>query len=96
MLLGSAVKKLREDRCPQYTAKTFAKKVGISNVYLSQLEHNRKKPNIEVLERIADLIGVTLPVLFWFSVEESDVPEAKRPYFKTLKGPVDAMIKEMF
>jgi len=96
MKLGDAVKKLRKEKCPHYTAKVFAKKIGISNNYLSSIEHNSRKPNIVVVERIADFLAVPLPVLFWFAVEESDVPEEKRQHFKTLKGPVDAMIKEMF
>jgi hypothetical protein len=37
-----------------------------------------------------------LPIIFWMSIEENDVAEHRREYFRFLKPTVDSMIDTFF
>lgn len=96
MNIGTAIQKLRKTKAPQLTQGEFASKIGISQTYLSQIESNKKKPSIEILESIASYFEIPLPIIFWFSIDESDVKESKREYFRFLKPDIDQMINIIF
>lgn len=96
MDIGTAIKKLRKDRVPQLTQAKYAKCIGITQAYLSQIERGHKKPSMEVIEKIAEDFAVPLPIMFWFGVEESDIDPAKREYFNFLKPSIDKLIDSLF
>jgi HTH-type transcriptional regulator, competence development regulator len=56
--LGSNIRKLREKE--NLSQKDFAKKIGISNVVLSRYEKDERKPDYDMLNKIADYFEVTL------------------------------------
>jgi transcriptional regulator with XRE-family HTH domain len=43
----------------------LADKVGIRESYLSDLENGKKEPCLDVINMLADGLGVTLRRLFW-------------------------------
>ena len=48
------------------TLRGFAEKVGVSPAYVSDIEHDRRRPSVEVLHRIAHelkLVGATYEAL---------------------------------
>jgi len=94
MNIGKAVKTVRKNK--GLNQKQFCELVGITQSYLSGIENNKKKPSTEVLEKIADKVGITLAVLFWFTVEEKDVDPNKAEMFKLLKPSVDRVITDLF
>ena len=74
----------------------FAASVGITQSYLSLIEKEHKKPSLEVLQQMADILKTPLPVLFWFGIEKEDVSEDKQYIYKTLKPSIDKLINEVF
>jgi HTH-type transcriptional regulator, competence development regulator len=56
--LGSNIRKLREKE--NLSQKDFAKKIGISNVVLSRYEKDERKPDYDMLNKIADYFEVSI------------------------------------
>ena len=73
----------------------FANMIGISQTYLSQIETGSKTPNISVLESMSEKLKFPLPIIFWFSLEESDIYEEKRVHFKQIKPIIDTLINSL-
>jgi XRE family transcriptional regulator, regulator of sulfur utilization len=96
MNVGQAIRNIRKERTPQLNQSEFAKLIGITQTYLSQIETGAKIPNISVLETIAKEFEIPLPIIFWLSIEEIDVAEHRREYFRFLKPTVDSMIDTFF
>jgi len=59
--LGAKIKGIRTDR--GFSQYRFAEELGISPAYLSQLEIGVRKPSRALVQRIADLYGVSLDFL---------------------------------
>ena len=96
MNIGQAIRNIRKERTPQLNQAEFASYIGITQTYLSQIETGSKTPNISVLESISKKFEIPLPIIFWFSLEEIDIAEHKKEYFRFLKPTVDSMIDEFF
>jgi transcriptional regulator with XRE-family HTH domain len=96
MNVGQAIRNIRKERTPQLNQSEFAKLIGITQTYLSQIETGAKTPNISVLETISKEFEIPLPIIFWMSIEENDVAEDRREYFRFLKPTVDSMIDTFF
>jgi len=94
MDLGSTIKNLRKQR--QQTQQEFAAHCGITQTYLSQIENNLKEPNMGILDGISKELKIPLPLLFFFSMTESDIPESKRKDFMTLAPALKSFINELF
>ena len=94
MNLGISIKTIRKNSgLKQYK---FAKELGITQPYLSQIENNYKKPSYEVIENIAKITNTPLPILFWFGVTEKDVRKDKLRVFMMLKPTIDKLIRIIF
>lgn len=85
MDLGNTIKELRLQK--GYKQNVFAQLCDISQTYLSQIEGNQKEPNISTLKIISDNLNVPLPLLFFLSLDEDDIPGNKKKSFK-LVGPI--------
>lgn len=94
MNLGKAIKELRKKRnCNQMT---FAKQIGVSQGYLSQIEKGTKKPSVDLLESMSEKLDIPLPMMFWFSISENDVVPEKVKIYRILKPVVDNLIYSFF
>jgi transcriptional regulator with XRE-family HTH domain len=60
---GARIRELRKER--NMLQGELADKVGIRESYLSDVETARKEPCLEVIDMIADALGVSLRRLFW-------------------------------
>lgn len=96
MNIGIAIRTIRKERTQQLNQSEFAKLIGITQTYLSQIETGAKTPTISVLEKISKEFEIPLPIIFWLGINEEDIAEQKREYFRFLKPTVDAMINEFF
>lgn len=94
MNIGQSIRKLRKNKL--MNQEEFASSVGITQPYLSLIEKGHKKPSLEVLEQMADILNTPLPVLFWFAIEREDVDEKKQYVYDTLKPSIDNLINEVF
>lgn len=96
MNIGIAIRTIRKQRTPQLNQSEFAKLIGITQTYLSQIETGAKTPNISVLETISKEFEIPLPIIFWLGISEDDIADHKKEHFRFLKPTVDAMINEFF
>ncbi len=94
MNIGQSIRTLRKNEL--MNQEEFASSVGITQSYLSLIEKGHKKPSLEVLQQMADILNTPLPVLFWFGIEREDVGENKQYAYDTLKPSIDKLINEVF
>lgn len=66
--IGSKIKKLRKDR--NLTQEQLAENIGISFQAVSKWENNIALPDITLVPRIAQVLGVTTDCLFSFSLKD--------------------------
>ena len=93
MDLGSIIKDIRKQKGIRQN--TFADLCKISQTYLSQIENNQKEPTISILKKIASKLEVPLPILFFLSLDENDIPESKRDAFNIINPTVRVLMHEL-
>ena len=59
--MGENIAKARRKNC--LTQETLAEKVGISTVYVSQIETATRRPALETLNKIAETLNTTVDIL---------------------------------
>ena len=91
MDVGSAIRRLRKSQ-KDLNQSEFAKEIGITQTYLSQIESGKKIPSIAILGAIGHHLEIPFPILFWFCLTIDDIQESKKEHFKFLKPSIDAMI----
>jgi transcriptional regulator with XRE-family HTH domain len=94
MDLGSIIKKIRKEK--QLTQEAFSSECGITQTYLSQIENNQKEPNLSTLKTISEKLEVPLPIIFYLSMTNDDVPEEKRHAFGMISPAVNSLVNEFF
>ncbi|TDP53727.1 helix-turn-helix domain-containing protein [Aminicella lysinilytica] len=65
MMIGDILKKTRN--IYGYKASEMSDKLGISKSYLSEIENNKKKPSLDLLEKYSDIYGIKLSSLILLS-----------------------------
>ena len=76
--LGQRIKQERQKR--KISLREFARKLGISAAYLVDIEKNRRLPNEETLQKIADLLDVPVSTFDEFS------PDVPKPVKEWING----------
>jgi transcriptional regulator with XRE-family HTH domain len=94
MDLGTTIKNIRKQK--GQTQGEFAALCGITQTYLSQIESNRKEPNLSTLKLISEQLNVPLPILFFLSMTDDDVPSSKRKAFGIIGPSVKSFVNEFF
>lgn len=94
MNLGNTIYRLREAK--GYNQKTIAEKSNITQAYLSQIENNKKLPNLATLSTLSEILNTPLPIIFFLSIDENDLPEKKKEMFKSIQPLINNLIKEVF
>lgn len=94
MKLGEAITSLRKKR--QLLQKDLALKANISSPHLSLIEKDKTDVNLKTLSAIADALEVPLPVLFFFTISDEDVPEEKKAVFQPFYALINGLIDNVF
>lgn len=94
MDLGSTIRDIRKQK--GQTQGEFATSCGITQTYLSQIEHNQKEPNLSTLKTISDHLKLPLPILFFLSMNEEDVQPTKRKAFQIVSPSIKSLVNEFF
>lgn len=82
--IGNVLKSLRIVQ--NYSVKELSKKLNISSTYICDLEANRKKPSLEMLENYSAALNVSLSTLLYFVEEGSKYEyEHKQLLYEILK-----------
>jgi XRE family transcriptional regulator, regulator of sulfur utilization len=94
MNLGLAIANLRKAK--SFKQGSLAEMCNITQAYLSQIESNKKEPNLAILKIISEKLDVPLPVIFFLSIDKDDVPDKKKASFEMLQPMVKAFVKEVY
>lgn len=94
MDLGNIIKNTRKQR--KLTQIEFASLCGITQTYLSQIESNQKEPNLSTLKKISNSLSIPLPILFFLSLTDDDIPHQKRQAFEIIRPSVKSLVHEFF
>lgn len=94
MNIGEVIKNSRKSK--GYKQGEFSQLCDISQTYLSLIESNRKEPNMATLKVISDNLNMPLPIMFFLSLDESDVPKRKKQVFKILEPSIKEMVKQIY
>lgn len=90
MKIGKAISQVRKERNLSQT--DLAIKSGISNSYLSEIENDRKKPDIGLLERICQELNVPIQILVLKAALEADI---KDPEKQRLVREIEPLVKDL-
>ena len=93
MNIGKTIKALRKERGIRQIE--MCKSLGVTQPYLSQIETGAKIPSAKVIGYICFLLRVPVPVLYWMSIEESDLGIDKTEVYRLLKPTIDEMINRL-
>ena len=94
MNIGIALLKARKDNGLRQNE--VAKRTGLSQTYLSQIENGGKIPSIDVIETLAKEYNMPFPIMMWNTLTESDVRKGKLDIYRKLKPTVDNLIADIF
>lgn len=94
MNLGQAIKDLRKDKGIKQGA--FANQCGITPAYLSQIENNRREPNLSTLKLISEKLDTPLPVIFFKSMNDEDIPDDKKEIYKFIYPSLNELVHSVF
>lgn len=92
MNIGKSIQAIRKRQ--GLTQEALADKAGLSRPSLSQIENNSAQPEKDTLERICAALEVPLSLLYIYSFEKEDVPEAKRGIYDHYFPLIQEMIKK--
>jgi len=62
MNIGNRLQQLRKKK--GFTADQLAEKVNVTRIYITKLEHNDNFPSFPLLEKICDVLDITLSEFF--------------------------------
>ncbi|WP_299496595.1 helix-turn-helix transcriptional regulator [Mucilaginibacter sp.] len=94
MDLGAAIKSIRKQKGIKQN--TFAELCDITQAYLSQIENNLKEPNLSTLKKIAEKLSIPLPILFFLSMDETDIPSDKKDAYSLIAPSVQSLLNQFF
>ena len=94
MDIGTTIKNIRKKK--GLTQGDLAIESGVTQTYLSQIENNLKDPTVSTLRKISERLQIPLPILFFLSIDENDIPSEKKETFHLIGGSMKSMINEFF
>lgn len=94
MNIGKTIKALRESK--KIKQKELSESCKLTVSYLSQIENNKKDPSISVLRKISNILEIPLPIIFFMSLDETDIPDSKKEFYKMIHPSLNGLLKEFF
>ena len=94
MQIGDAIKSIRKEK--KIKQNQLSDLCKISQTYLSQIENNKKTPNIELLKKIGECLDIPIPVILFLSLTEDDVSTEKKELFKIMNPTISKIINDIF
>lgn len=93
MNLGYALKKIRTERGIRQNV--AAKKAGISQTYLSQIESGDKDGvSVDIIKSLSMVYSVPPAVIYWYAMDDNDVQKSKMEAYRKLKPAIDSIVSE--
>ena len=94
-MIGEVLQRMR--KIYGYKAKEMSEKLGISNSYLSEIENNKKKPSLELLEVYSNVFEIKVSSLILMSEKLEDSSNNNSDDFirKTMIKMINFMSKDL-
>lgn len=73
-----------------------AKEIGKSTTALSQIIQGNYNPNHDTLNKICEVLEIPLPILYFLTISEDDIPEDKIELYKLLAPTIKEFIVKVF
>jgi len=93
MNIGQAIKQIRTGK--SLTQIQLSKITVISQTSLSQIEKGIKRPSQKNLTKICRALDVPETIVYFYGLEESDVPEKKKKVYSVVYPVVQEMVKKL-
>lgn len=93
MNIGSAIKKIRTEKF--VSQKKLSDITGISSTSLSQIEKGVKRPSARNLTKICAALEIPETLVYFYGLEESDIPEKKKKIYNLIYPALEDMIKKL-
>ena len=90
MNIGTQIQKIR--RKNNISQGQLAKDCGITQTYLSLIEHNKKDPNISLLKVITAKLNIPLSLLLLMSLDKEDISGDKSEFFNEIAPEISPII----
>lgn len=91
-MIGDVIVSIRKKR--KLTQGKLAEKAGVTRSYLSKIENNQYMPSMRMTTKIANVLDVPVPVIFFFTLKEEDIKPEKRKVYKVLAPSIkDLLLK---
>ncbi len=94
MLIGQAIKKVRETR--GMSQNELASSVFSSQTNISRIESGAQKPSRKMLDKICHSLQVPVVVMQMLALEESDTPVNKQHHFREMKPIINSIIYSLW
>ncbi len=94
MEIGQAIKTIRKSK--GFKQKDLSERCEITQTYLSLIEHGKRNPNINLIEKISAILGVPVPVIYFQSLTENDVENSKKDVFRIVSPTINELINNIF
>ena len=94
MDIGNSIKRLRKQKALQQ--KSLATLCEVTQTYFSLIENNKKRPSLELLEKIGLNLGIPTSVILFLSLSEDDVADNKKDIFRMLNPSITNYIEQIF
>lgn len=94
MNIGNIIADIRKSK--NIKQGVLAKKAGITQEYLSKIEKNRRIPQMELLQQIADILEFPLKSMFLLSLEKEDLKTNKQARYEEIFPFIESLTKTLF
>lgn len=94
MELGAIINELRKKK--GITQVELASKIGKSPTALSQIIKGRYNPSPETLKMLSEVLEVPLPVIYFLSISEEEIPEEKKELYAMLAPAIKEFLIKVF
>lgn len=91
MSIGKNIQRFRKER--KLTQEELAKRIGISKSHMSKIEIDNKKPSMEILIKLANILNIPLDY-FVGNVDIDDFSQLKEMLFKQKEGSEKIRLEE--
>ena len=94
MNIGSTIKELRKKK--NYNQDEFGELCGISQTSLSQIETGSTRPHQNTLDRICEVLGISVHLLYLMSMSESDVTEDRKEVYQQMFPTIKKLMLNLY
>lgn len=93
MNLGQAIKRVRKER--NLKQAELADIVGVSTIYISQIELGTREPSQKLIEQIAIALNISVGFLYFRGLDKHDFPYGKQKLFDALYPTIQHIMTQL-